>query len=157
MSMSCGNCSSGMHQLQMVGDKFKAADTDGSETVSKQEFISALEETGLDTSKMDMIFSRIDSNGDGQISSQEQQDMMSMMEQRMGSLMGGSGGKSGEGFNSVTTLLETLQSESDSDVEKQRLQDALDNMRTGGHSSESAMSESLSLINGMIPGINASA
>ncbi len=157
MSMACGNCNSGMNPSQMMsgmGDRFKTADTDGSDAVSKQEFVSALEETGLDASKMEKMFSRMDSNGDGQVTQQEQQEMMSMMEQRMGSIGGSGGGK--EGFDSVTTLLESLQSESDNDDEKQKLQDALDKMYSTGQST-SAMSESLSLINGIIPGINTSA
>jgi len=157
MSMACGNCNSGMNPSQIIsgmGDRFKTADTDGSEAVSKQEFVSAMEETGLDASKMEKMFSRMDSNDDGEVTQQEQQDMMSMMERRMGSLGGGGGGKGG--FDSVTTLLESLQSESDNDDEKQKLQDVLDKIRSAGNGG-SLMSESLSLINEIIPGINTSA
>ena len=160
MSIECGNCSSGINPSQMMtgmGDRFKTADTDGSEAVSKQEFVKAMEDTGFNTNKMEKMFSKMDSNGDGEISHQEQLDMMSMMEQRMGSLMGSGGsGRSQEGFDSVTALLESLQRESDNDDEQQMLQEALEKMRSKGHD-ESAMSESLSLINGIIPGINTSA
>lgn len=141
--------------MQGMGDKFKTADTDGSEAVSKQEFVHAMEESGLDTDKMDKMFSRMDGNGDGEVSHQEHQDMMSFMEQRMGSLMDGSGG-SKESFDAVQSLMESLQSESDNDDEKQRLQDALGKMRSEGYN-ESTMSESLSLINSVIPGVNTSA
>jgi len=158
MSSISGNFGAGFNPSQMMqgmAEKLKAADTDGNEAVSKQEFVNSMEESGLDTTKMDKMFSRMDANGDGEVSLQEQQDMMSIMEQRMGSLMGNGGG-SQESFNSVETLLEALQSESDSDDEKQRLQDTLDKIRTEGYN-ESTMSESLSLINDVIPAVNTSA
>lgn len=140
--------------LQGMGDRLKTADGDGNEAISRQEFVDAMEECGLDASKTERLFGRMDGNGDGEVSHQEYQDLMSTMEQRMGGLMGNAGGEK-EGFDAVTALMESLQSEADNDDERQRLQDALEKMRTEGYS-ESTMSESLSLINDIIPGINTS-
>lgn len=155
MSAINGNFSSGLNPSQMMqemSNKFKTADTDGNETVSKQEFDHAMDESGLDTNKM---FNRMDSNGDGEVSHQEHQDMMSFMEQRMESMMG-KGGVNKENFDVVQTLIESIQNESDNDDDKQRLQEVLEKMRSEGYN-ESTMSESLSLINEVIPRINTSA
>lgn len=158
MSAISGNFGSGFNPSQMMQgmcDKFQTADTDGNEAVSKQEFVHAMEEAGFNTGKTEKMFDRMDSNSDGEVTTQEFDNMMSMMEQRMASLTGHGGGTQ-ESFDAIETLLESLQSESENDEEKQRWQDALGKMRTEGYN-ESTMSESLALINDAIPRIDATA
>jgi len=157
MSAIGGNFDSGFAPTQMMNggcNRCKKVDTDGNSTISKLEFDVAMEKTGLEPIKMEKLFNRMDKNGDGEISVQERKDMVASMEQRMGSIMG-AGGKS-DSFDSVKALMESLQSESDDDEEKQMLEDALEKMRTQGYN-ESVMESSLSLINSVIPSINLSA
>lgn len=160
MSMIDGNFGSGLNPSQMLqggGNKFKTADADGNKAVSKQEFINAMEDMGLDTNQIDKMFGKMDIDANGEVSYQEHQDMISTMEQRMGSMMGSGGsGASQEGFDAVKTLLESLQSNSDDDNEKQMLQQAIDKMSAEGNS-KATMTESLTLINELIPGIDTSA
>ena len=164
MSAINGNYNSGFNQSQMMQriqqqeEQFKAADTDGNESVSKSEFSSAMEDSGMNVNKIDKKFDKMDTNGDGEVSFQERQDMIEMMEQRMGGMKGKGGGGGGhqDNFESVTTLLESLESDSDNEDEKTKLQDMLDKMRSGGRS-QSAMSDSLSLINDLMPGIDITA
>jgi len=111
MSEISGDFNSGfnLHQMkQGANDRFKAADTDGNKVVSKKEFIDFLDQSGFDTNKTNKIFDRVDGDGDGKISQKEHQDIISFMEQRMGSLMlGEAGGK--QGFDVLKSLLESLQ------------------------------------------------
>ncbi|MCW8957312.1 MAG: EF-hand domain-containing protein [Gammaproteobacteria bacterium] len=158
MSTISGNFSSGFNPSQMMQgmcDRFQTADTDGNEAVSRQEFVHAMEETGLNTSKTEKIFDRMDSNGDGEVTTQEYEDIMSVMEQRMSSLMSHGSGTQ-DSFDAIETLMESLESEADNDEEKQRWQDALGKMRSEGYN-ESTLSESLALINDAIPRIDATA
>ena len=161
MSAINGNYNSGFNQSQMMQrmqqqeDKFKAADTDGNESVSKSEFSSAMEDSGMNVNKIDQKFDQMDTNGDGEVSLQERQDMIEMMQQRMGGMkgQGGGGGHNKDNYDSVTTLLESLQSDSDNEDEKTQLQDMLDKMRSRGRS-QSAMSDSLNFINEILPGVD---
>lgn len=165
MSAINGNYNLGFNQSQMMQkmqqqeDKFKAADTDGNESVSKSEFSSAMEDSGMNVNKIDKKFDKMDTNGDGEVSFQERQDMIEMMEQRMGGMKdkgGGGGGGHKSNFESVTTLLESLQSDSDDEDEKIKLQDMIDKMQSRGRS-QSAMSDSLALINDLVPSIDITA
>ena len=118
-----------LHQMkQGANDRFKAADIDGNEVVSKKEFSDFMEQRGFDTNKTNKIFNRVDGNGDGQISQNEHQDMISFMEQRMGLMTGEAGSK--QGFDVLKSLLESLQNESHRDDKKQRLQDVLERVGT---------------------------
>lgn len=160
MSAINGNYNSGMNQSQMMQrmqqqeDRFKAADTDENESVSKSEFSSAMEDSGMNVNKIDKKFDQMDTNGDGEVSLQERQDMIEMMQQRMGGMKGqGGGGGHKDNFESVTTLLESLESESDDEDEKTQLQDMLDKMRSRGRS-QSTMSDSLNLINELVPAVD---
>lgn len=157
MSGISGNFNAGfdLHQMkQGANDRFKAADTDGNEVVSKQEFVDVMERNGLDTNKMDKIFKRMDENGDGQISQSERQDMRNFLEQRLASLTSDEGGPE-QAFDAVKSLVESLQNEAHNDDKKQKLQEVLDKIRSEGYD-ESIMSESLSLINSMIPRVDES-
>ncbi len=137
--------------MQQMKDRFKTADIDGSGSVSKAEFVKAGEESGLQTTKMDNMFSRMDSNGDGEVSQEEHQAMLDQIDQRITNLMGD--GDSNSGFDAVMSLMQTLQDNSGSESEKQQLEAALEKMRSEGNRDKN-ISESLSLINNIIPGVN---
>lgn len=158
MSAIGDNFNSGFKLSQMVqgiNDKFKAADTDGNDAISKQEFVHAMEESGFNTNKMDKIFNRMDRNGDGQVSQSEHQEILSFMEQRLGSLMNREGGIK-QGFDGVQSLIALLQNDSDSGDKKQRLQEMLGKMRSESYK-ELTSSEPLSRTNSTTAGINTSA
>ena len=66
MSAINGNFNSGFNQSQMMQrmqqkeEQFKAADTDGNESVSKSEFSSAMEDSGMNVNKIDKKFDKMD-------------------------------------------------------------------------------------------------
>ena len=159
--INCNSCSGAnqsqmMQHMQQMRDKAKTAGLDGNEAISKQDFVQVMEESGQAGAKTEKMFSQMDSNGDGELSQQEREAMREMMQQRMGSFKGNGGGNEEE-FNSISSLLETLQNDTDDDDKKQNIQDILDKMQSKGGRNESTMNDSLSLINEIIPTVNTSA
>jgi len=138
--------------MEHIKERFQAADVDESGALSKAEVTNALSAKGLDTSRVEKMFERMDANGDGEISLQEHSDMLKAMEERMNKLI--SKGTSGSGsFDTLISLLEALTSTSEDDDEKDRLQKMLDKLQSEGLS-ESNLSEAVSILNSIIPPVN---
>ena len=137
---------------QGAGERFKAADADSNEGVSRKEFGDFIEQAGVDAKIANKIFDRLDLDDDGQISQNEQQDVMRLVEQRLGGL------KSREavskvGFDEVKSLIASLQNESSVSDKNQRLQDAVQKIRSAGYD-ESIDSDSALVTNGKSPQID---
>ena len=137
---------------QGAGERFKAADADSNEGVSRKEFDDFIEQAGVDAKIANKIFDRLDLDDDGQISQNEQQDVMRLVEQRLGGL------KSREavskvGFDEVKSLIASLQNESSVSDKNQRLQDAVQKIRSAGYD-ESIDSDSALVTNGKSPQID---
>ena len=96
---------------QGAGERFKAADADSNEGVSRKEFGDFIEQAGVDAKIANKIFDRLDLDDDGQISQNEQQDVMRLVEQRLGGLKSREA-VSKEGFDEVKSLIASLQNES---------------------------------------------
>jgi Ca2+-binding EF-hand superfamily protein len=143
------------HMMQQMNDRFHAADVDQSGSLTKAEVSASLEARGVDSSKVDKIFGRMDANNDGQITLQEQQDAMKAMQDRMEKFMGQGGVGQQNGFDAVTSLLESLQADTAEGENQEKLNELLDRLRSGDVSSES-LSESVSLLNSIAPPINIS-
>jgi hypothetical protein len=137
---------------QGAGERFKAADADSNEGVSRKEFGDFIEQAGVDAKIANKIFDRLDLDDDGQISKNEQQDVMRLVEQRLGGLKSREA-VSKEGFDEVKSLIASLQNESSASDKNQRLQDAVQKIRSAGYD-ESIDSDSALVTNGKSPQID---
>ena len=137
---------------QGAGERFKAADADSNEGVSRKEFGDFIEQAGVDAKIANKIFDRLDLDDDGQISQNEQQDVMRLVEQRLGGLKSREA-VSKEGFDEVKSLIASLQNESSVSGKNQRLQDAVQKIRSAGYD-ESIASDSALVTNGKSPQID---
>lgn len=131
---------------QGAGERFKAADADSNEGVSRKEFGDFIEQAGVDAKIANKIFDRLDLDDDGQISQNEQQDVMRLVEQRLGGLKSREA-VSKEGFDEVESLIASLQNESSVSDKNQRLQDAVQKIRSAVYD-ESIDSDSALVTNG---------
>ena len=137
---------------QAAGERFKAADADSNEGVSRKEFGDFIEQAGGDAKIANKIFDRLDLDDDGQISQNEQHDVMRLVEQRLGGLKSREA-VSKEGFDEVKSLIASLQNESSVSDINQRLQDAVQKIRSAGYD-ESIDSDSALVTNGKSPQID---
>lgn len=145
-------CSDLQLMRQGAGERFKAADADSNEGVSRKEFGDFIEQAGVDAKIANKIFDRLDLDDDGQISQNEQQDVMRLVEQRLGGLKSREA-VSKEGFDEVKSLIASLQNESSVSDKNQRLQDAVQKIRSAGYD-ESIDSDSALVTNGKSPQID---
>ena len=162
MNAISGSLSSGFNpseMLQKMNERFNAADKDGDLAVSKTEFSDIMNSQGVSQTRIEKIFTRLDANGNGEISQQEQQDIMSKMQQRMSSISGGStvdGNFTQSGFEPINTLLNSLHNQSDNQQEKDKIRNQIDKLQNNRFDSN-VMSDSLSLIDELVPSINTNA
>ena len=69
--------------LQKAQDKLTAADSDQNGAISFAEAENAAKESGHSGNMFTIMFEKMDSNGDGELSQQEQEQMFTKMEERM--------------------------------------------------------------------------
>lgn len=104
--------------MQRAQERMAAADTDGNGAVSFGEAEASVKENGGSGDMLNKMFEKADSNGDGELSQQEQDQMFSHMEDQMAkmkSMMSPTGGSGQGNFNSFKSLLDSLnQTEEDS-------------------------------------------
>lgn len=132
---------------QRSTERFKTADIDGNEQVSKDEFLQIASANGIDSSRMENIFNKLDGNGDGSISQQEHQQMMQKAQDRISNMMARA--QNGEeGFDAVLSLLESLSEDAVEPSEQKRLDDVLERLKSGDKS-EAALNDGVSLINNL--------
>ena len=117
---------------QRMQQRLADADTDQSNSLSKVEAQEALQKPGMSEAMFDKLFSQADIDGNGEISQQEQQDMLAHMEQRMREMGPGESSGFGPGNGSSSTLeslLESLSEDAEDDDEKSEFEKALAQLR----------------------------
>lgn len=72
--------------MQKMQDKLQQADSDGNGALSKSELTDATEGAGRLESNLDRMFDKMDSNGDGELSQEEQAKLQEHMQERMAQL-----------------------------------------------------------------------
>ncbi len=140
---------------QKLTDKFNSADTDASGSLSKTEFAEALAGKGVSSNRAEKLFNRIDSNQDGQISLEEQQEKITAMQERMNSFTGGMPATNAN-FDAVSSLFEALNSTATDESRKQELQGLMKDIKTNGLTDDNIASLT-SLSGEIIPAIDISA
>jgi Ca2+-binding EF-hand superfamily protein len=134
---------------------FSAADSDENGTVSKSEATSALQDKGMSDNAIDKMFSQMDGNGDGEISSQEQADAFEKMQERMASMQGGMGfNQQTESASLFESLLQSLSEDQEEDDEE--INDLLEKLKEDPTSDE-VKQEASNLINQRIPAVDTTA
>ena len=141
---------------QKLTDKFNAADLDASGSLSKTEFAEALAGKGVSSNRAEKLFNRIDSNQDGQISLEEQQERIAAMQERMNNFTGGGMPSTNANFDTVSSLFEALNSTATGEERKQQLQGLMKDIKSNGLTEEN-ISSLTSLSNEIMPAIDISA
>lgn len=142
-------------------ERFKLADSDESGTLTLEEMQASAPE-GVDAAKVEQLFSKMDVNGDGEVTEQEQKELHEKMAERMEKLQSsaqGSGGlamdyaSQGNTTNAVDSLLDRLSNSEDLDETQQtKVQEAID-MLSLNRSPES-MKNAMSVLQDVIPSVD---
>ena len=131
--------------------QFTAADVDESGSLSKSEATQSMSDKGMSESAIDKMFSKMDSNGDGEVTAEEQDAMFEQMQERMASMqsmMGGGAGKT-DSASLFESLLESLSADQE-DSDDDELDDLLEKLREDPNS-EQVQKEAASAISQRIP------
>lgn len=156
-----GNQSAGFDPAQMqqkMQQRLQDADSDGNLSLSKAEAKDAVSGVGMSDSMFEKAFTKMDADGDGEVSQQEQEDMFAEMEARMEKISGGglfSVGNTGSDSTFQSLLDSLTNSEEDSD-KKSEYQKALEQLRENPQSKQ-AQKQAGDIINRDIPTINTTA
>lgn len=142
-------------------ERFKLADSDESGTLTLEEMQASAPE-GLDAAKVEQLFSKMDANGDGEVTEQEQKELHEKMAERMEKLQSSAQGSGqlamgyasqGNTTNAVDSLLDRLSSSEDLDETQQtKVQEAID-MLSSNRSPES-MKNAMSVLQDVIPSVD---
>ena len=144
----------GFSPVQMMGkvtERFQSADVNRDGAVSRGEMSAAMEAKGRDSSFADRVFGRIDADGDGLITRQEQQAGMQAMMEKMSSIFSGAGGE--QSFDAVQALLDRLSSSESDDDTKNRLDGIRERVASEGLS-ERTLSDLASIARARFSGID---
>ncbi|WP_229530838.1 EF-hand domain-containing protein [Planctobacterium marinum] len=119
--------------MQKMQEKLQQADTDNNGALSKAELTESMEEVGHTPSNMDKMFERMDADGDGELSQEEQLAAQEKMQQRLAQFqsMGAGSGLTGMGYqqnSAFQNLLDSLDTDSDED---QDLKAAIEQVQNG--------------------------
>ena len=134
---------SAQQTTQTAGERFRVADANGDEHVSKAEFGDFAELKGVDSNRATKIFALAYKDGNGQISRSEQQDVISFMRERKEQLFSSQIGCN-QGFDPVKSLIGSSQDESRIGEMKHRWQDEVEKQRSEDyHAAKRAKLESL--------------
>lgn len=142
-------------------ERFKLADGDESSTLTLEEMQASAPE-GLDAAKVEQLFSKMDANGDGEVTEQEQKELHEKMAERMEKLQSSAQGSGqlamgyasqGNTTNAVDSLLDRLSNSEDLDETQQtKVQEAID-MLSSNRSPES-MKNAMSVLQDVIPSVD---
>ncbi|GAA5213257.1 EF-hand domain-containing protein [Corallincola platygyrae] len=151
---------------QQMDDAFSAADIDGSSGVTIEEMTEVLSERGVefDTDKLSHHFEKMDTNGDGEVSTEERQALLdSMKEQMAGMPPGGampppSGGQETDDSGSLfESLLQSLSEDQEEGSDAQQdLTDLLEKLKSEGYT-EDNVNQAIGYIQELIPTISTTA
>lgn len=104
--------------------RFEKADTDGNGEISKAEFSSILGDRGLSETKAEKLFTKLDQDNSGSISTQERDLAVDQVQQRVQKLQSVLASGFNQPFDSVGSLMERLEQDEstvNSDVLKQKM------------------------------------
>jgi len=118
------------------------------ESLTKEGFLEALSAKGVNETKIEEIFSNMDTDGNGEISYEEEQAMLEARREENGPPPRFS--QQDADSNSIQSVLESILSSDMDDDTKTQINSALENMQTSGYSQKS-MSDSISLLNEIFP------
>lgn len=121
--------------IEKAQTRFNNADADQSGSVSKQEFLSAMEGVKA-PDKAEKFFERLDKDGDGVVSQQEHQNAIDKMASRLSEMTSGTGGIE-QTANAFEMLLKSME-ESEQDASKaNELRDMLSKLQSDGITGQS--------------------
>ncbi|MDP5030487.1 MAG: EF-hand domain-containing protein [Paraglaciecola sp.] len=142
---------------------FDAADTNQDGIVSASEFMQILSAEGVEASKASEFTKTIDTDGDGNISSQEHQKLLQEMEGRVSKLMtkmeGGPDGYSTspseqvKEFEALKTMMSSVATDTKNEQNSKDLSALLEQLNTEGYSKE-GVQNAMELLNKVAPPIN---
>jgi hypothetical protein len=142
---------------------FDAADTNQDGVVSATEFMQMLSTEGVEASKANDFIKTIDTDGDGNVSQQEHQQLLQEMEDRMSKLMakmeGGPDGYSAsqseqvKEFEALKTMMSTVAKDTKNQTDSGNLNALLDQLETEGYSKQ-GVQNAMELLNKVAPPIN---
>jgi len=148
---------------QKMMERFQESDANGDGVVSETEVKDSLLAQGIEdvkaTEMVEKLFKHADTDENGEISTQEHENMLASMEERMSQLTTEGYDKKGEGkgLDAMTSLVESLLADMDDENEqKSQLTEILEKMKSGDLSKED-FSESISVLNDIIPSVNVKA
>ena len=147
----------GMNPVQMrenLQDRFESTDIDGSGALSKDEFLANAPENAP-TSILDKVFARMDADGNGEVSSQEQQSMIDEMAQRMKNRLKPDESSSYTNVDTFKVLLESLANNEEDSDKSSAVEDLLTKLEEQGYDKQS-MAKSMATINNMYPKVDTS-
>jgi Ca2+-binding EF-hand superfamily protein len=131
--MISGLGGAGFSPVQLMGkmtERFERADVNQDGAVSRGEMSAAMEANGRDSSFADRIFGRMDADGDGLITQQEQQAGMQAMIEKMSSIFSRTDGE--QSFDAIQALLDQLSSSERDDDTKNRLEEIRERVASEG-------------------------
>ncbi|MCH2056902.1 MAG: EF-hand domain-containing protein [Thalassotalea sp.] len=142
-------------------ERFKLADSDESGTLTLEEMQASAPE-GLDAAKVGQLFSKMDANGDGEVTEQEQKELHEKMAERMEKLQSSAQGSGqlamgyasqGNTTNAVDSLLDRLGNSEDLDEAQQtKVQEAIDMLSS--NCSPESMKNAMSVLQDVIPSVD---
>jgi len=148
---------------QKITERFQESDVNEDGVVSETEVKDSLLAQGIEdvkaTEMVEKLFKHADADENGEISTQEHNNMLASMEERMSQLTPEGYDQKGEGkgLDAMTSLVESLLADMDDDNEqKDQLTEMLEKMKSSDFSKED-FSESISVLNDIIPSVNVKA
>lgn len=149
--------SSGINPVQMqrqMQDKFSSADTDNSASLTLEEVTNATP-GGTDNSRIEKMFSRMDSNNDGEVTQEERDSMVDKIRERLKSINSiasglGSAKEESEPFDN---LLKALADNETNGPGKEKITQLRDRMKQEGLTKEN-MQEAAYIVESLVPSIS---
>lgn len=150
-----------VHIQRQTQDRFNNADSDDSGSLTLEEATSALPE-GSDTSRMEKMFAKMDSNSDGEVTQEERDSMMEMMQERMQERMKSFSSNStglasaNEKSDPFDTLMKALADTEEDSASKDKINLLRERLQQEGRTPEN-MQEAAYLVQSLVPSINETA
>lgn len=137
--------------------KFKDADLDESGGISKSEASEAMSDKGISEAAFDKMFEKIDQNGDGEVTEEEQKAIFDQMKERMSSMQSMMSEPSRtESASLFESLLNSLKGDQEDGSSKEELDDLISKLQQDPQSEE-VQKEAANVISARIPRIDTKA
>lgn len=138
--------------VQSINQNFEKSDINGNGSISKSEAVSSLGEKGIEGSKIDKLFSRIDSDSNGEISLEEKDAFIQSFQDRFSNLQSGSG-YDNQQFDAIKTLLESFASSADDADKRNQFEEAATKLEEKNYSKDS-LADAISLLKAEVTAVN---